>query len=185
RGQKLRRVVHYSPYFCPHRALQGHNRSATSKTRISKQLLKEPNPWGLFDMLGNVREWTQDPWPFNYRGAPTDGTPWEASSEKQKIFAGRVFRGGSWYDDARFVRAATAAGRAIATTALAFAVPKCIREQGNVVPCRMLVSPPGRTASTKCCSEMMRFALAGSPASYGSRFRFRFGQVRDKRFKGR
>ncbi|VFN00795.1 MAG: hypothetical protein BECKG1743D_GA0114223_102252 [Candidatus Kentron sp. G] len=30
RGQKLRRVVHYSPYFCPHRALQGHNRSATS-----------------------------------------------------------------------------------------------------------------------------------------------------------
>ena len=39
RGQKLRRVVHYSPYFCPHRALQGHNRSATSKRRISKQLL--------------------------------------------------------------------------------------------------------------------------------------------------
>ncbi|VFN07433.1 MAG: hypothetical protein BECKG1743D_GA0114223_110602 [Candidatus Kentron sp. G] len=36
----MRRVVHYSPYFCPHRALQGHNRSATSKTRISKQLLK-------------------------------------------------------------------------------------------------------------------------------------------------
>ncbi|VFN00724.1 MAG: hypothetical protein BECKG1743D_GA0114223_102204 [Candidatus Kentron sp. G] len=31
----------YSPYFCPHRALQGHNRSATSKTRISKQLLME------------------------------------------------------------------------------------------------------------------------------------------------
>ncbi|VFM97642.1 MAG: hypothetical protein BECKG1743F_GA0114225_102571, partial [Candidatus Kentron sp. G] len=23
RGQKLRRVVHYSPYFCPHRALHG------------------------------------------------------------------------------------------------------------------------------------------------------------------
>ncbi|VFN06536.1 MAG: hypothetical protein BECKG1743F_GA0114225_112471, partial [Candidatus Kentron sp. G] len=37
RGQKLRRVVHYSPYFCPHRALHGPHRSAISKAISIKE----------------------------------------------------------------------------------------------------------------------------------------------------
>jgi formylglycine-generating enzyme required for sulfatase activity len=62
---------------------------------------KEPNTWGLYDMLGNVWEWTQDHWHDNYQGAPTDGSVWEAGTG-----ARRVFRGGSWHDVARVVRSA-------------------------------------------------------------------------------
>lgn len=61
-----------------------------------------PNPWGLYEMHGNVREWCQDHWHDNYQGAPTDGSAWE----DRDTGADRVMRGGSWYDDARIVRAA-------------------------------------------------------------------------------
>ena len=34
------------------------------------------NGFGLYDMVGNTFEWTADCWNPNYKGAPTDGTPW-------------------------------------------------------------------------------------------------------------
>ncbi len=62
---------------------------------------KKPNPWGLYDMLGNVREWCLDEqdhgkgYPGGARRDPVlkDGTK-------------RVIRGGSWCSHARDVRAA-------------------------------------------------------------------------------
>ncbi|THB66989.1 MAG: PEGA domain-containing protein [Gammaproteobacteria bacterium] len=36
----------------------------------------QPNKWGLFDMLGNAREWTLDCWNDFYIEAPTDGSAW-------------------------------------------------------------------------------------------------------------
>ena len=63
---------------------------------------KQPNPWGLYDMLGNVDEWVQDQWRDNYRDAPSDGTP----REGLKAGARRVYRSSSWFNLARFVRAA-------------------------------------------------------------------------------
>ena len=56
---------------------------------------------GLCDMAGNVWEWVQDWFHNSYNGAPTDGSAWEKPTGSS-----RVFRGGSWYDYARRVRAA-------------------------------------------------------------------------------
>jgi formylglycine-generating enzyme required for sulfatase activity len=61
--------------------------------------LKRPNPWGLYDMLGNVWEWCSDYWAESYRGGlQSDPLSPETGAE-------RVFRGGSGYALARFVRA--------------------------------------------------------------------------------
>jgi formylglycine-generating enzyme required for sulfatase activity len=66
--------------------------------------LKAPNAWGLYDMLGNVWEWCADPWHQSYLGAPADGSVWSEPGERASA---RVIRGGSWFDDARNVRAAS------------------------------------------------------------------------------
>jgi formylglycine-generating enzyme required for sulfatase activity len=58
-----------------------------------------PNPWGLYDMLGNVWQWTQDCWQNSYKGAPNDGRAWEADNCDY-----RVERGGAWNDTAKFSR---------------------------------------------------------------------------------
>ncbi len=60
------------------------------------------NPWGLYDMAGNVWEWTQDNWHDSYNGAPDDGSVWNKGGDSAK----RVLRGGSWDDIPLDVRAA-------------------------------------------------------------------------------
>jgi formylglycine-generating enzyme required for sulfatase activity len=51
------------------------------------------NPWGLYNVHGNVWEWMEDFWHDNYNGAPADGSAWITSPSGR----GRVVRGGSWY----------------------------------------------------------------------------------------
>ena len=53
---------------------------------------KEPNHYGLYDMLGNVWEWVEDDWHANYNDAPTDGRAWIDDPRGSN----RVLRGGSW-----------------------------------------------------------------------------------------
>jgi formylglycine-generating enzyme required for sulfatase activity len=50
-----------------------------------------PNPWGLYQVHGNVYEWVQDCWRDTYAGAPTDGSAWVTRDCER-----RVMRGGSW-----------------------------------------------------------------------------------------
>ena len=60
-----------------------------------------PNAFGLYDVLGNVWEWTQDCWNENYSGAPADGSASGTGNCSQ-----RVVRGGSWFFNPQFLRAA-------------------------------------------------------------------------------
>ncbi len=63
---------------------------------------RRPNPWGLYDMLGNVWEWCSDRWDY---GQPYEGV--DRIDPEGDIGAMRVSRGGSWHSRARHVRAAS------------------------------------------------------------------------------
>ena len=51
-----------------------------------------PNKFGLYDMVGNLWEWTEDCFHSNYNGAPADGSAWISGGD----CSFRVVRGSSW-----------------------------------------------------------------------------------------
>ncbi len=59
------------------------------------------NAFGLYDMHGNVSEWTEDCYHDSYRGAPTNGSAWTSED-----CGYRVVRGGSWFSFPRELRSA-------------------------------------------------------------------------------
>ena len=61
-----------------------------------------PNPFGLYDILGNAGEWVEDCWRRGYRDAPTDGSALTVGGDCSQ----RVARGGSWGSGPRIARAA-------------------------------------------------------------------------------
>ena len=63
--------------------------------------LFEPNAFGLYDVVGNVWEWTEDCWKKDYSGAPTDGNAWQSVDCSH-----RVMRGGSWNLHSGYLRSA-------------------------------------------------------------------------------
>jgi formylglycine-generating enzyme required for sulfatase activity len=61
---------------------------------------KKPNPWGLYDMHGNVMEWTLDQYaPGFYTKSPADN-PWNKATTPYP----HSVRGGSWMDKADALR---------------------------------------------------------------------------------
>jgi len=61
----------------------------------------EPNPWGLYQVHGNVWDWTEDCRNDTYQGAPTDGAAWTSGNCRL-----RVVRGGSWGNLPQHLRSA-------------------------------------------------------------------------------
>ena len=71
-----------------------------SDGKYQKVGTKKPNPWGLFDMHGNVMEWTLDQYDSaGYRGLGTEN-PLNASSQPYP----QAVRGGAWTDPAEQLR---------------------------------------------------------------------------------
>jgi formylglycine-generating enzyme required for sulfatase activity len=64
--------------------------------------LKPANPFGLYGIVGNVWQWTQDCYADDYANAPKDGSANEAGNACL-----RVDRGGSWFYPTWLLRSAT------------------------------------------------------------------------------
>jgi formylglycine-generating enzyme required for sulfatase activity len=76
-----------------------HEKNSDAKTHAVGA--KQANAFGLYDMSGNVWEWVQD-CNGSYQDAPTNGAARSGCDASSR----RMLRGGSWYYDAKFARAA-------------------------------------------------------------------------------
>jgi formylglycine-generating enzyme required for sulfatase activity/uncharacterized caspase-like protein len=80
----------------------GKFRGQTTKVATLPDKLPVANPWGLYDMHGNVWEWCADHWHDSYKDAPIDGSAWFADKKD----ANRMVRGGSWLNGPAICRSA-------------------------------------------------------------------------------
>jgi formylglycine-generating enzyme required for sulfatase activity len=96
-----------------------------SEDGYSKVGQKEPNAFGLYDMLGNVAEWTADQFEKDYykliKGKPVDN-PW---FKPAKLYP-RSVRGGSWMDEAGGLRCASRMGSSAEWKQLDPQIPKSL-----------------------------------------------------------
>jgi formylglycine-generating enzyme required for sulfatase activity len=92
-GNDLTKLPEYAVYFS-----NSHGEYAAVGT-------KKPNVWGVFDMHGNVSEWTLDQYDADYYlqfGDSLSHNPWKVPNSLHP----RVFRGGSWDDYTEDLRSA-------------------------------------------------------------------------------
>ncbi len=78
--------------------------SANSEGQYAKVGTKKPNPWGLFDMHGNVMEWTLDQF------TPNGYVKFEGDYNVSTKPYPQVARGGSWMDGERQMRCGARVG---------------------------------------------------------------------------
>lgn len=79
-----------------------------SDSKYQKVGTKKPNPWGLYDIIGNVDEWCLDQYDADYykKFTETVTEPWNKATQPYP----HVVRGGSWQDDPDKLRSACRRG---------------------------------------------------------------------------
>ena len=77
---------------------------SNSNDKYQKVGQKKPNPWGLYDMHGNVAEWTLDHYIPTVYGQRIAGVL-NPLAEGQKVYP-KTVRGGSWMDSPKRLRSA-------------------------------------------------------------------------------
>jgi len=71
-----------------------------------------PNDWGLYDMSGNVAEWTSsafDPASYNFTWDMNPNYTYNAKEDDPPVMKRKVIRGGSWKDIAYYLQVSTRA----------------------------------------------------------------------------
>ncbi|MBB2146738.1 SUMF1/EgtB/PvdO family nonheme iron enzyme [Pedobacter sp. LMG 31464] len=79
--------------------------SANSEKKTHEVGLKKPNAWGLYDMLGNVAEWTYDEYKSDFYASSGQTEVKNPVALADKLYP-LVIRGGSYEDDAKALRSA-------------------------------------------------------------------------------
>ena len=78
----------------------GQGQKGKYREKTTKVGIFPANPFGLYDMCGNVWEWCEDGWHKNYINAPIDGSAWTSLGSTV------VLRGGSWILNPHLCRSA-------------------------------------------------------------------------------
>jgi len=99
-GNDLKKLGEYAVYY------------DNSNGQYAEGATKKPNAWGVYDMHGNVAEWTLDEYAETFYSKSKDKiqNPWN----KPTSIYSRVYRGGSWDDEALELRSAARKKSAIA-----------------------------------------------------------------------
>jgi sulfatase modifying factor 1 len=79
--------------------------SSNSEKKTHEVGLKKPNAWGLYDMLGNVAEWTYDEYKSDFYASSGQTEVKNPVALADKLYP-LVIRGGSYEDDAKALRSA-------------------------------------------------------------------------------
>lgn len=75
----------------------------TSRRQTHDVAQLRPNPWGLYDSVGNLWEWCADVWHGDYTDAPVTGEARQSGTDRQPR---RCLRGGAWDMDVFRLRSA-------------------------------------------------------------------------------
>ena len=66
-------------------------RKGVNRDRILPVDSFKPNPWGLYQVHGNIDEWVEDCWHENYQGAPSDGSAWTSGDCEARVARGGYY----------------------------------------------------------------------------------------------